>query len=230
MLASPDMMMGRRLLNWREGRITIFLLVWALVASALCLHFSARLSSAVPRAGGCECPHKWAGGYPAMKKPGSCWCGNDGFCMCTPSLAIDAIIEVTGPTDTRGKKSMPSIVLVHRRDPPVKYAIPGGFVNVGETVEAATAREVKEETNLDTSCEQFRVYSDPERDQRRHTVSSVFRCVTSNISQLKAKDDARSAKAWRLDQLLDLDLAFDHRQILIDYVRRYHHDLGVAGF
>jgi len=143
---------------------------------------------------------------------------------------MGGLIEVPGAADALGKKTIPSIVLVHRRDPPVKYAIPGGFVNVGETVEAATAREVKEETNLDTSCEQFRVYSDPERDQRRHTVSSVFRCVTSNVSALKAKDDARSAKAWRLDELLALDLAFDHRQILIDYVKRYHADLSIPGF
>jgi len=145
--------------------------------------------------------------------------------MCTPSLAIDAIIEVPGQTN------MPSVVLVRRRDPPLKYAIPGGFVEVGETVEAATAREVKEETNLDlVSMEQFHVYSDPERDQRRHTVSSVFRCVVKNVAGLKAKDDARSAKAWRLDELLSLDLAFDHRQILIDYVKRYHSALKLPGF
>ena len=180
-----------------------------------------------------DCPVKWAGGYPSQKHKGSCWCGVDGYCLCTPSLAIDAIIEVPGSLDDFGKKTMPSIILVHRRDPPLMHALPGGFVNVGETVETATSREVKEETNLELmSLEQFHVYSDPERDQRRHTVSSVFRCLVSNsnIAQLKAKDDAKSAKAWRLDEILALDLAFDHRQIIIDYVKRYHDDLHISGF
>jgi 8-oxo-dGTP diphosphatase len=90
--------------------------------------------------------------------------------MCTPSLAIDGIIEVVDPhnPDEIG------IVLVHRRDPPKDlYAIPGGFVDIGETVEQATARELKEETNLDiTILEQFKVYSDPKRDKRRHTVGA----------------------------------------------------------
>ena len=78
---------------------------------------------------------------------------------------------------------MRAVILVSRRDPPIKHAIPGGFVDVGETIEVATVREVMEETNLDlTSLEQFHVYSDPARDTRRHTVSVVFRCVASRSS------------------------------------------------
>ena len=198
----------------------LFLLCWSLVATALCFWYKAQAD---------RCPFRFAGGSPTVG--GSCWCGKDGYCMCTPSLAIDAIIEVPGAIQADGKKGMPSIVLVHRRDPPVKHAIPGGFVDVGETVEHATAREVKEETNLDlTSMEQFHVYSDPKRDKRRHTVSSVFRCIAKDVSALKAKDDARSTKTWRLDEILALDLAFDHRQILIDYVNKYHADLKIPGY
>ena len=211
-------------------KVSFALLIWALVSTTLHVWFEQRAELASLQKG---CPHKFAGGWPSQDRPGSCWCGGDAYCMCTPSLAIDAIIEVPGPVDGQGKKTMPSIVLVRRRDPPLKYALPGGFVNVGETVEGAATREVKEETNLEVdSLEQFHLYSDPTRDERRHTASAVFRCLVSSVAQLKAKDDARSAKAWRLDELLALELAFDHRQILIDYVNRYHKDLAPfpAGF
>ena len=113
---------------------------------------------------------------------GSCWCGWDSYCLCTPSLAIEAIIEVEGKGigDPRGgglAVGEVGIVLVIRRDPPRDlFAIPGGFVEIGETVEAACTREVKEATNLDISfLEQFRVYSDPLRDKRRHTVCPLCR-------------------------------------------------------
>ena len=96
--------------------------------------------------------------------------------MCTPSLAIDAVIEVRDTDDLNGVNSNPKIVLVRRRDPPRDlYATPGGFVDIGESVEAAARREVKEETNLDViSMDQLAVYSDPNRDQRRHTVRSLI--------------------------------------------------------
>lgn len=212
--------------NWfRDARVSLFLLCWALIASALCMYNSKAVNSGTLTTNK-DCPYKFAGGDPSQSHGGSCWCGKDGYCLCTPSLAIDAIIEVPGPMDSNGKKTLPSVVLVHRRDPPVKYAIPGGFVNVGETVEDAAAREVREETNLEIkSMQQFHVYSAPDRDPRRHTVSSVFRCIVHSISTLRARDDARSAKAWRLDELKNLDLAFDHKQILVDYIKRYHHEL-----
>lgn len=125
------------------------------------------------------CPYKeFHGGTPQDKIPGSCWCGKDGYCMCTPSLAIDAIIEVP-------KEPFPMLVLVKRGVPPKGYAITGGFVDVGESIEDATIREVKEETNLDIqSMEQFHVYSNPKRDLRRHTVSAVFACKVTDTSKV----------------------------------------------
>ena len=100
-------------------------------------------------------------------------------------------------------------------------------MDVGESVEAAAMREVKEETNLDLShMEQFRVYSDPARDKRRHTVSAVFRCVAKDIDQLHKGDDAKGVEVVRLDHVLRLDLAFDHRVILTDYIRTYHPSLA----
>ena len=155
---------------------------------------------------------------------GSCYCGVDKYCLCTPSLAIDAIIEVTKPEDNDLY-----VVLVYRRDPPSGfYAIPGGFVNVGETVEAATIREVREETNLELDkLEQFRVYSDPMRDKRRHTVSVVFRCVpkNSNFTGMRSGDDAKRVEMVRLRDVLQLRLAFDHRQIFADYISAHHPSL-----
>lgn len=138
--------------------------------------------------------------------------------MCTPSLAIDAIIEVEDRSDL-------SVVLVRRRDEPKdKHAIVGGFVAVGETTEAAVLREVKEETNLDVQdIELFHVYSDPTRDARRHTVSAVYRSKVKSTVGMKVGDDAKGVEVIKLrDAVTHLDLAFDHRAILLDYMKRYH--------
>ena len=134
--------------------------------------------------------------------------------MCTPSLAIDCIIEYQGD----------KVILVWRRDPPAdKFAIPGGFVSVGETVELATMREVKEETNLTVATlEQFKVYSDPARDKRRHTVSVVFRGTVDSVSYIHTGDDAKGVRVVDLKDVLSLNLAFDHRAIFEDFIRRYH--------
>jgi 8-oxo-dGTP diphosphatase len=136
--------------------------------------------------------------------------------MCTPSLAIDCIIE-----------HKDSVVLVWRKDPPAdKYAIPGGFVSVGESAEAATIREVLEETNLTVaSLEQFRFYSDPRRDARRHTVSMVYRTQVSSLANLHVGDDAKRVVAIPMKDILSLNLAFDHKTIFTDYFRQYHPDL-----
>lgn len=149
------MVLGRRVSVW-----TLVGWAWAIIATILILYPLIPLLS---------CPYKWNGGSPHFQ--GSCWCGWDGYCMCTPSLAIDAIIEVQPSSPSEDIR----ILLVHRRDPPRDlFAIPGGFVDIGETVEAATIREVREETNLViSSLEQFRVYSDPLRDKRRHTVRMI---------------------------------------------------------
>jgi len=193
--------------------VNIALVVWALLATMYC--FLLMRSS---------CPYvAWHGGSPLDTFGGSCYCGKDQYCMCTPSLAIDAIIEITNDAN-----KVHSLVLVNRGVTPTGYALTGGFVDVGETVETATIREVKEETNLDVdSLEQFRVYSDPKRDKRRHTVSSVFICRTKDKSEknLRRGDDAKSVVMIPLEKVLSLRLAFDHKEILLDYFKKYHPEI-----
>jgi 8-oxo-dGTP diphosphatase len=83
-------------------------------------------------------------------------------------------------------------------------------VNVGETLEETVTREVKEETNLGlVSLEQFKIYSDPNRDKRRHTVSAVFRCIATDSKDLKKGDDAKYVAVVPLRDVLKLPLAFD---------------------
>jgi len=125
----------------------------------------------------------------------------------TPYLTVDCIIRYKG-----------GIVLVERRHPPLGWALPGGFVEVGETVEQAVRREMREETGLDLkNLKQFRVYSDPARDPRFHTVSVVF--TADGAGELKGGDDAKLAKVFRLDALPE-EIPFDHRRIITDYVGR----------
>jgi len=123
-----------------------------------------------------------------------------------PFPTVDIIIEVEG-----------GIVLIERKNPPHGWAIPGGFVDYGETVEAAAVREAKEETGLDVQLTGLLgVYSDPSRDPRHHTISTVF--VASATGQPVADDDAAAAGVFTENTLPD-DIAFDHREILKDYFR-----------
>ena len=147
--------------------------------------------------------------------------------MCTPSLAIDAIIELPRPTSVHDNKKDVRIVLIQRSDrTEPTYAIPGGFVDVDETVEDAVRREVQEETHLHLDhIEQFHVYSNPTRDIRRHTVSVVFRCVVNDFTAIHRGDDAKSVVIVPLVDALQLHLAFDHRDILEDYIKHYHASL-----
>jgi ADP-ribose pyrophosphatase YjhB (NUDIX family) len=121
-----------------------------------------------------------------------------------PFLTVDVIIEVEG-----------GIILIKRKKPPPGWAIPGGFVNYGESLEDAVRREAKEETGLDINIvRQFHTYSDPKRDPRHHTVSTIF--IATASGKPKAGDDAKEIGIFTKDSLPE-DLAFDHRQILEDY-------------
>jgi 8-oxo-dGTP diphosphatase len=131
----------------------------------------------------------------------------------TPRLTVDAIIEMDG-----------GIVLVRRKHTPLGWALPGGFVDIGETVATAARREAKEETNLDvTIIELLGVYSDPKRDPRGfHTVGMVF--IARATGQPVGGDDAAEARVFPLDAL-PADIPFDHPLIIEDY-RRYRRGLG----
>jgi ADP-ribose pyrophosphatase YjhB (NUDIX family) len=127
----------------------------------------------------------------------------------TPLLTVDIIIEVSG-----------GIVLIERKNPPPGWALPGGFVDVGESLAQAAVREAREETSLEvTLTEQFFAYSDPKRDPRGATASVVF--LGRATGTPRAEDDAKNIGVYALDALPEL--AFDHGQILDDY-RRYKKD------
>jgi ADP-ribose pyrophosphatase YjhB (NUDIX family) len=107
------------------------------------------------------------------------------------------------------------VVLIRRRYPPHGWALPGGFVDVGESLEEAAIREGREETSLDIRLvRQFHCYSDPRRDPRRHTVTTVF--IAEGEGELRAADDAAEAGVFSRESLPE-PLAFDHAQILEDY-------------
>jgi 8-oxo-dGTP diphosphatase len=127
-----------------------------------------------------------------------------------PAPTVDIIIEVGRPGGG------PGIVLIRRNNPPFGWALPGGFVDYGESLEEAAVREAREETSLRVVLlGQFHTYSDPRRDPRSHTISTVF--IAQAKGTPKAGDDAREARAFDPFRV-DVDLAFDHRQILDDYL------------
>jgi len=128
-----------------------------------------------------------------------------------PIPTVDIIIEVEAPSGKEG------IILIKRKNPPYGWAIPGGFLDYGETVEHCAVREAKEETSLDISdLRLLGVYSDPERDPREHTVSTVF--VARGRGVPKAADDAKELAIFTEDSLPS-PLAFDHSKILADYFK-----------
>ena len=120
-----------------------------------------------------------------------------------PTPTVDIIIEVDG-----------GIVLIERKNPPYGWALPGGFVDYGESFETAALREAQEETGLIVkNLEQFRTYSNPDRDARQHTASTVF--TGSAEGSPNAGDDAKNAQIFNEDTLPHL--VFDHKEILEDY-------------
>ncbi|NJD76066.1 MAG: NUDIX hydrolase [Candidatus Methanoperedens sp.] len=122
----------------------------------------------------------------------------------TPLLTVDALVIFKG-----------KIVLIRRKNPPFKdkFALPGGFVEVGETVETAAAREAKEETGLDIEIMKLiGVYSDPSRDPRGHTVSVCF--LAKGNGNIKAGSDAKDTGLFSLNEIPEL--AFDHNRIVED--------------
>lgn len=127
----------------------------------------------------------------------------------TPLLAADIIIELV---DRPGRP----IVLIERRNPPPGWAIPGGFVDVGESIEQAAVREAREETALEVRLMiLLGVYSDPKRDARGHTASVVY--VAAAQGTPRALDDAAAVEVFNPENL-PANLAFDHRRILTDYL------------
>ncbi len=130
-------------------------------------------------------------------------CGTSVQIYRNPVPTVDIIIEVAG-----------GIVLILRKNPPHGWALPGGFVDYGESLEDAAIREAKEETSLDVSLiKQLHTYSDPTRDARLHTISTVFVATATGIPI--AADDADQLAVFTHTSLPPL--VFDHRQILDDY-------------
>lgn len=127
----------------------------------------------------------------------------------TPLIAADIIIELA---DRLGSP----IVLIERKNPPHGWALPGGFVDVGETLESAAIREAAEETGLQVKLQMLLgMYSDPARDPRGHTVSAVY--VATGLGTPRAADDARNTAVFD-PKALPSPLAFDHGTILADYL------------
>lgn len=128
----------------------------------------------------------------------------------TPTLAADAIIELV---DLPGKP----IVLIERKNPPPGWAIPGGFVDIGESVPDAAVREAREETSMEVELQcLLGCYSDPGRDPRGHTVSMIY--VATAHGEPVATDDAASVGIFDPADI-NVPLAFDHEQILRDYLQ-----------
>ena len=132
-------------------------------------------------------------------------CGKASQRYRNPFPTVDIIIEVEG-----------KILLIERLNKPFGWALPGGFVDYGESLEEAAIREAREETGLNLeNLRQFKAYSEPERDPRQHNISMVF--TAEAHKEPKAGDDAKNAQFFTIDEL-PTKLCFDHATILQDYI------------
>ncbi|QCS49232.1 NUDIX hydrolase [Picosynechococcus sp. PCC 11901] len=133
-----------------------------------------------------------------------------------PAPTVDIIVELCD-------RPHRPIILIERKREPFGWAIPGGFVDYGETVETAAKREALEEISIEVQLvEQLGVYSDPARDPRQHTISVVF--IATATGDPKAADDAKTVgifQPWEVPQ----NLCFDHGRILQDYWSYRHHGM-----
>jgi ADP-ribose pyrophosphatase YjhB (NUDIX family) len=137
-------------------------------------------------------------------------CGAEVKTYRNPFPTVDIIIEMPGPEERSG------IVMIERKNPPPGWALPGGFVDYGESLERAAVREAAEETGLEVELlGQLGAYSDPERDPRHHTITNVF--VARGHGRLQAGDDAARTRVFDPRELPD-QVAFDHRRIIEDYL------------
>ena len=132
-------------------------------------------------------------------------CGAKMETYLNPVPTVDIIIEFEG-----------GIVLIQRKNPPHGWALPGGFVDYSESLEEAAVREAKEETGLNvTLTRQFHTYSNPDRDPRQHTITTVY--IGKGEGTAKAGDDASNMGVFAVHELPQ-EMAFDHKQILKDYL------------
>jgi len=137
-------------------------------------------------------------------------CGSEVKQYRNPFPTVDVIIEMDN-----------GIILIERKNPPYGWALPGGFVDYGESLESAAIREALEETSLIVSdLSLLGCYSDPSRDSRMHTISTVF--VGTGHGTPQAADDATNLACFSLNELPE-QLCFDHSRILADYVARKSH-------
>jgi ADP-ribose pyrophosphatase YjhB (NUDIX family) len=135
-----------------------------------------------------------------------------------PPKSNESLLRDGGPPDlSRAKTEEGGIVLINRKNFPFGWALPGGFVDYGESLESAAIREAKEETSLNVELlYQLGAYSDPARDARHHTISVIF--VANATGEPKAADDAKDVGIFYRDSLPE-SLAFDHGKILQDYFK-----------
>jgi 8-oxo-dGTP diphosphatase len=137
-----------------------------------------------------------------------------------PFPTVDIVIEIIRD-DGR-----PGIILIERKNPPYGWALPGGFVDYGESLEQAAVREAREETSLDIELlEQLHTYSDPGRDPRFHTITTVY--IARAEGRPRAQDDAKNIGIFTVEDR-PRPLAFDHERILEDYLKRKRGRSGVS--